>query len=209
MLLVGLTGGIGAGKSTVARLLEGHGAVVIDADELARRALEPGTPGHGAVVAAFGRSSLTTSGEIDRDSLAERVFGDADARRRLEGIVHPEVARLFAQAVQAHRTTDRVVVYVVPLLVEAGLEAAFDVVVAVWAPADVRLGRLTSERGLSDQEVLARMAAQASDKDRIRAADVVLSNAGSPDDLTAQVARLWADLRIRAAGGGRHSSGAK
>ncbi|MBA3727652.1 MAG: dephospho-CoA kinase [Actinobacteria bacterium] len=208
MLLVGLTGGIGAGKSTVARLLEVHGAVVVDADELARRALEPGTPGHEAVVAAFGPSSLTTSGEIDRDWLAERVFGHADARRRLEGIVHPEVARLFAEAVQAHRATDHVVVYVVPLLVEAGLEDAFDVVVAVWAPADVRLGRLTSERGLSEEEVLARMAAQASDEDRTRVADVVLSNAGSPDDLSAQVARLWADLRNRAAGN-RHSSDAK
>ncbi|CAN5166283.1 hypothetical protein BH20ACT24_BH20ACT24_01070 [soil metagenome] len=209
MLLVGLTGGIGAGKSTVARLLEGHGAVVVDADELARRALEPGTPGHEAVVAAFGRSSLTTSGEIDREWLAEHVFGDADARRLLEGIVHPEVARLFAEAVQPHRATNRVVVYVVPLLVEAGLEDAFDVVVTVWAPADVRLSRLTSLRGLSDEEVLARMAAQASDEDRTRAANVVLSNAGSPDDLSAQVDRLWADLRIRAAGGSGHSSGAK
>lgn len=209
MLLVGLTGGIGAGKSTVARLLERHGAVVVDADELARRALEPGTPGHEAVVAAFGRSSLTPSEEIDRDRLAERVFRDAGARRLLEGIVHPEVARLFAEAVQPHRGTDRVVVYVVPLLVEAGLEDAFDVVVTVWAPADVRLSRLTSLRGLSDEEVLARMAAQASDEDRTRAADVVLSNAGSPDDLSAQVDRLWADLRIRAAGGSGHSSGAK
>jgi dephospho-CoA kinase len=131
MLLVGLTGGIGSGKSTVARLLGERGAVVIDADDLARQAVAPGTDGFNRVVQAFGRDILASDGDLDRRRLGEVVFADADRRRELETIVHPEVARLFAEAVDLHRETDDVVVYSIPLLVERGMADAFDVVVVV------------------------------------------------------------------------------
>ena len=199
MLLVGLTGGIGAGKSTVAEMLRRRGAVVVDADDLARRAVEPGTSGYARVRDAFG-DILTSSGEIDRERLAQVVFADAKARRTLESIVHPEVARLFTEAIEPYRNTDRIVVYVVPLLVERALEDAFDVIVAVAADPELRVARLTSARPMSEKDVRDRMSAQLSDQERERAAHVVIRNEGSVEDLDRAVADLWADLERRARG---------
>jgi dephospho-CoA kinase len=201
MLLVGLTGGIGAGKSTVAQLLADRGAVVIDADDLARRTVARGTEGFRRVVEAFGPEIVGSDGELDRARLAGIVFADAERRRALEAIVHPEVARLSAEQVDVHRDTDHVVVYTTPLLVEEDLAVAFDVVVVVVANEERRVDRLVGDRGLPAEDVRARMAAQVSDEERARVADVILDNDGEPDRLVAQVDRLWTDLRARAAAG--------
>jgi dephospho-CoA kinase len=198
VLLVGLTGGIGAGKSTVARLLEERGAVVFDADALAREAVEPGTPGHDAVVARFGANVLGPGGELDREALASIVFSDPAARRDLEAIVHPEVRRLFAEACEAHRDTDRVVVMSAPLLVETGMHTAFDVLVVVSAPVETQMERLLRDRGMSEEQVRARIAAQAPLEDKAAVADVIVDNDGPLDDLEGEVDRLWAELRERA-----------
>jgi dephospho-CoA kinase len=202
MLLVGLTGGIGSGKSTVAAMLEKRGAVVIDADELARRAVEPGTIGYTQVVEWFGRDILAPSGEMDRLGLAERVFADPQARRALESIVHPEVARLFSEAVEAYRESDRIVVYVVPLLVERSLQSGFDVVVAISASPETRLARLSEARRMEPEDVRGRMSAQISDEERERAAHVVLENEGSIEELDRAVDELWRQLQGRAGAGG-------
>lgn len=198
MLLVGLTGGIGSGKSTVAAMLERRGAAVLDADDLARRAVQPGTPGHERVVEAFGNDVLTPSGEIDRKRLADVVFTDPAARRTLESIVHPEVARLFAETVEGLRDTDRIVVYVVPLLVERSLQSGFDVIVVVSASPEVRVARLVTERGMKEEGVLDRMTAQLSDEERERAGHVVIRNEGTLDDLERAAEELWIDLQSRA-----------
>ena len=198
MLLVGLTGGIGSGKSTVARMLAERGAVVFDADDFARQAVEPGTPGHEQVVATFGPQVVAASGDIDRRWLAEQVFPAPEARRRLEAIVHPEVARLLADSLEPYRGTDRVVVYAVPLMVENGLEGGFDVVVVVSADQNNRIARLIAERGMSEQAIKERMAAQASDVERHRAAHFVLGNNGSMQDLEREVDVLWKELLQRA-----------
>lgn len=200
MLLVGLTGGIGSGKSTVASMLERMGAVVVDADDLARQAIAPGTPGHARVVEEFGPEAVGGDGEIDRARLARRVFTDPVARRRLESIVHPEVARLFAESVAAHRNTDRIVVYVVPLLVERSLQDAVDEVVVVSAAPETRLARLRAARGMDEEDVEGRMAAQLPDEERIRAADVVIDNDGSLAELERRVGDLWTRLRRREQG---------
>ena len=198
MLLIGLTGGIGSGKSTVARLLERRGAVVIDADQLAREAVAKGTPGFDRVVAAFGTSVLTPDGDLDRSALAARIFSDPAEKATLEAIVHPEVARRFGERVDPLRTTDRVVVYVTPLLVELGLAPAFDVVVVVTASPHLRISRVASDRGLSPDDVRDRMAAQATDEQRMEVADVLVDNDGSLAELEPQVDRLWGDLVARA-----------
>jgi dephospho-CoA kinase len=194
VLLVGLTGGIGAGKSTVARMLAERGAVVIDADDLARRAVDPGTPGLDRLVEAFGREVLAADGGLDRERMAALAFSDPDARRRLEAVVHPEVARLLAEELQRHLDGDDVVVYSVPLLVERNLGAMMDVVVTVSAGADDRVRRLAADRGMDESQVRERMAAQVSDAEREAAADVVLRNDGSLAELEEQVQRLWASL---------------
>jgi dephospho-CoA kinase len=191
VLLVGLTGGIASGKSTVARMLEQRGAVVIDADVLARRAVDAGTPGHEAVIRRFGPEVLAPDGDIDRSALAARVFGDAGSRRDLEAIVHPEVARLFAEAVEPYRDTDRIVVYVVPLLLEAGLERAFDVIVAVAAPEELRIERLVRHREMPERDAAARIATQLPDAERSRVATHVVRNDGSLEDLERRVGRVF------------------
>jgi dephospho-CoA kinase len=201
VLLVGLTGGIGSGKSTVAAMLERRGAVIIDADDLARRAVEPWTAGHERLVDAFGSDVVTPDGQIDRERLAEIVFADPAARRRLESIVHPEVARLFSDSIGPYRDTDRIVVYLVPLLVEQSLESAFDVVVAISASPEIREARLSNARGMSREDVRGRMAAQLSDEERKRAAHVVIENEGSIEDLERAVDDLWNDLQHRARSG--------
>ena len=198
MLLVGLTGGIGAGKSTVARLLERRGAVVIDADQLAREAIAKGTPGFDDVVHAFGPDVVGVDGDLDRAALGARIFADPSQKATLEAIVHPEVARRFGELVAAYRNTDRVVLYVSPLLVELGLAPAFDVVVVVTASSHLRISRVASDRGLSPDEVRSRMAAQASDERRMEVADVLIDNDGSLAELEPQVERLWTDLASRA-----------
>jgi len=201
MLLVGLTGGIGSGKSTVARLLAGRGAVVIDADDLARQAVAPGTAGFERVVQVFGRDILTPDGDLDRRRLGEVVFDHVDRRRELEAIVHPEVARLFMEAVEPYRTTKDVVIYSIPLLVERGMVDAFDVIVVVVADEDRRVERVVRDRGLDRDEVRARIAAQVTDAERSRVADVLLDNDGEPGELEVQVDRLWPELTARAAAG--------
>ena len=192
MLKVGLTGGIGSGKSEVTRRLAAHGALVVDADTVAREVVAPGSSGLAAVVAEFGRDVLGADGSLDRGRLAALVFTDDSARRRLNAVVHPlvraETARRFAAA-----PADAVVVNDVPLLVEAGLAPAYDVVVVVEAPAELRLARLAA-RGLTEPDARARMAAQASDEDRRAVADHVIVNDGSLADLDRRVRRLWRAL---------------
>jgi dephospho-CoA kinase len=198
VLLVGLTGGIGSGKSTVARLLERRGAAVIDADQLARETMAKGTPGFERVVDAFGSDIITSGGDLDRSALAARIFSDPAQKAALEAIVHPEVARRFGELVDGYRTSERIVVYVTPLLVELGLAPAFDVVVVVTASPHLRISRVASERGLQPDDVRGRMAAQATDDQRVEVADVLIDNDGSLAELEPQVGRLWNDLQARA-----------
>lgn len=190
---VGLTGGIGSGKSAAAALLAGHGAVIVDADLLARQAVVPGSQGLAEIVDQFGASVLTDSGELDRAALGEIVFADPEARARLNAIVHPRVRELAAQAEQA-AGPEAVVVHVIPLLVETGQQEAFDLVVVVDVDPDRQVRRVGRRDGLSAAQVEARMAAQASREQRLAAADVVLDNNGSPEELAAQVAELWERL---------------
>lgn len=199
MLLVGLTGGIGSGKSTVAHLLERRGAVVFDADALAREAVEPGTPGHDAVVERFGANVLAPGGELDREALASIVFADPAARRDLEAIVHPEVRRLFADGCEAYRETDRVVVFSAPLLVETGMHTAFEILVLVSVPVEAQIERLLRDRAMSEDQVRARIDAQAPLEEKAAVADIIVDNEGDLDDLEAQVDSLWDQLRTRAA----------
>jgi dephospho-CoA kinase len=200
VLLIGLTGGIGSGKSTVARLLERRGAVVIDADQLAREVVAKGTPVFARGGVGCGPAVVGADGDLDRSALAARIFADPQQRSTLEAIVHPEVARRFGDRVDAYRGTDRVVVYVTPLLVELGLAPAFDVVIVVTASPHLRVSRVASDRGLSPDEVRRRMAAQATDEQRAEVADVLIDNDGSLAELESQVDRLWADLMARAGG---------
>lgn len=195
MLDIGLTGGIGSGKSTVARLLAARGAVVVDADELAREALAPGSEGLARVVELFGPDVLGRDGALDRAALAARVFSDPEALARLEAVVHPAVAELTSRRRQAAGER-AVVVHDVPLLVEKGLGDRYDLVVVVDAPDDVRLARLEA-RGMSEGDARARMAAQADRETRLAAADVVLANDGDLGRLEAQVEELWESLRTR------------
>jgi len=198
VFLVGLTGGIGSGKSTVARLLERRGAVVIDADHLARQAVARGTTGFDRVVDTFGPGVLTPAGDLDRARLAAIIFSDPERRAALEAIVHPEVARRFGERVEELRDSGRVVVYVSPLLVELGIAPAFDVVVIVTASPHLRVSRVASDRDLSPEDVRARMAAQATDEQRMEVADVLVDNDGSLAELEPQIDRLWSDLEARA-----------
>jgi dephospho-CoA kinase len=198
VLLVGLTGGIGSGKSTVARMLEKRGAVVFDADVLAREVVEPGTPGHAAVIERFGANVLAPGGELDREALASIVFADPAARRDLEAIVHPEVRRRFAEDSEAYGDTDRVVVLSAPLLVETGMHSAFDVLVVVSASAATQIDRLMRGRGMSEEAVRSRIVAQATPEARAEVADVLVDNEGTLEELEPQVERLWSDLSARA-----------
>lgn len=198
MQRIGLTGGIAAGKSVAARRFAEHGAVVIDADELARTAVAPGSAGLDAVTEAFGPGVVAADGSLDRPALAAVVFADPAARARLDAIVHPVVRRLAAEREAAAATLDAgaVVVHDIPLLVETGQADDFHVVVVVDAPALLRVERLVRLRGMTRQDAEARVAAQADDAVRLAAADVVLDGSGSEDVLRAQVDVLW--LRLAA-----------
>jgi dephospho-CoA kinase len=198
VLLVGLTGGIGSGKSTVARMLEERGAVVFDADLLAREAVEPGTQGHTAVIERFGADVLAPGGELDREALASIVFADPSARRDLEQIVHPEVRRLFAEGSEAYRDTDRIVVFSAPLLVESGMHTAFEILVVVSATVATQIERLMRQRGMSEPAIRARIDAQAPLEDKAAVADFLVDNEGTLAELESQVERLWRDLSARA-----------
>ena len=192
MLYVGLTGGIGSGKSTVARRLRERGAFVIDADAVARDVLGPGTPGLAAVTERFGADLVDSEGALDRAKLASRVFEDAGARADLEAITHPairaETARLRESA-----GPDEIVVHDVPLLVEKRMAPNYHLVVVVDAPATERLRRLTEERGLGEADARARMDHQANDAERREVADVLLDNSGTPEQLDAAIERVWAE----------------
>jgi dephospho-CoA kinase len=198
VLLVGLTGGIGSGKSTVARMLEERGAIVFDADLLAREAVEPGTPGHTAVIERFGADVLAPGGELDREALASIVFADPSARRDLEEIVHPEVRRLFADGSEAYLDTDRIVVFSAPLLVESGMHTAFEILVVISATVATQIERLMRQRGMSEAAIRARIDAQAPLEDKAAVADFLVDNGGTLAELESQVERLWHDLSARA-----------
>src|SRR5262245_1181334 len=180
-------------------MLEARGAVVFDAAVLAREVVEPGTPGHAAVIERFGANVLAPGGELDREALASIVFADPAARRDLEEIVHPEVRRRFAEDSEAYRDTDRVVVFSAPLLVETGMHTAFEVLVVMEARPVTQIERLMRERGMSEEAVRSRIAAQASPEARAEVADVLVDNGGSLEELEAQVGRLWDELSARAA----------
>lgn len=188
-LLVGLTGGIGSGKTTVARMLAGKGAVVVDADALARQVLEPGQPALEEVRQVFGPEVLQHDGSLDRRALARLVFANADARKRLEAITLPRVSQ-EARRLMAQAGPGQVAVYDVPLLVEKHLEDQFDLVLVVEADLEQRLRRLAA-RGLSREESVARMGSQASDVKRRAVSDVVLRNSAGLEQLGLQVDSLW------------------
>lgn len=190
VLRVGLTGGIGAGKSTVSGTLAQLGAVVVDADTIAREVVEPGTEGLAKVVEAFGQGILLPDGSLDRPKLAAVAFATDQARATLNGIVHPLVGRRTAELVHA-AGPDAVVVNDIPLLVENGLAPAFHLVVVVHADVETRVRRLTGGRGMAEADARARIAAQATDAQRRAAADVWLDNAGSPEQLAAAVREVW------------------
>jgi dephospho-CoA kinase len=196
VLRIGLTGGIGSGKSTVAALLAQHGARVVDADRIAREVVEPGTPGLAAVVAEFGGGVLTGDGALDRPALAGLVFGDPAARARLDAVVHPLVRARAAELVAA-APSDAVVVQDVPLLVETGQAGSYDLVLVVETDLETRVARLV-DRGLTAEDARARIASQATDEQRRAVADVVLRNDGDRDALAAQVERFWSE-RVRPA----------
>jgi dephospho-CoA kinase len=197
VLRIGLTGGIGSGKSTVSALLAQRGAVVVDADRIAREVLEPGTPGLAQVVDAFGEAVLATDGSLDRQALAAIVFADPDARAELDGIVHPLVRARTAELVAAV-PEGSVVVNDVPLLVETGQQGSYDLVLVVAADPETRVSRLV-HRGLTAEDARARIAAQASDEQRRAVADVVLDNSGTREQLAEQVDRFWTE-RVAPAG---------
>jgi dephospho-CoA kinase len=199
MLLVGLTGGLGSGKTTAARMLADRGAVVVDADRLARDALEPGTTAFESVCELFGRDILDPAGRIDRQELAARVFADETKRRALESITHPEVFRLLAETVDAHRGTDHVIVFDAALIVETGFHEAVDILVVVSAPQEAQVRRAAESRGMDEDEARSRIAAQADPARREGVADIVIRNDGDLEDLEARVDELWRELRARSA----------
>lgn len=202
MLQAGLTGGIGAGKSAVSARLAGHGAVVLDADKAAREVVEPGTPGLARIVEAFGPGVLCADGTLDRPKLGEIVFADDAARLTLNGIVHPLVHEYMREA-QARAIAaggdDVVLVHDVPLLAEGGRGGQFDVVIVVDVPPEVQAERLMRDRGMTTEQVAARMSAQATREQRLAIADVVIDNAATLADLDKRVAEVWDYLRDRAA----------
>ena len=199
MLSVGLTGGIGSGKSAVTRALAARGAAVVDADVVAREVVAPGTPGLAAVVEAFGEQVLRADGSLDREALGKRVFSDPEQLARLNAIVHPRVGERTAQLMaEAEASGARILVHDVPLLVENGLAGLYDVVVVVAASPATQLERLVGLRGMTEQDARARIAAQAPLADKLAVATHVVRNDGPLEELAPQVDALWDDLLERA-----------
>ncbi|MFI0433614.1 MAG: dephospho-CoA kinase [Candidatus Nanopelagicales bacterium] len=197
-LRIGLTGGIGSGKSTVAALLADYGALVIDADAVAREVVAPGTEGLAALVAEFGGGVLAPDGSLDRPALAAIAFADDAARARLNAVLHPRIAARTVELMSA-AAPGQVIVHDVPLLAENGLAPAYDAVIVVAAPLEVRLTRL-EQRGVSPADARRRIAAQATDEQRRAVADVVIDNGGDLDALAEKVARTWKTLTDSPAG---------
>lgn len=195
MYLVGLTGGIGSGKSTVSRLLRERGITVVDADRIARDVVRAGSEGFERLVERFGEEVVAGDGELDRQRLADIVFEDDAARDDLDDIVHPLVGERIGARLAELRGTEEIVVLDVPLLVESGMHEGCDAVIVVSAPEDVRVERLRRDRGMDPSQVRARIRAQATDEDRRAAATHVIDNSGDLDDLERQVDGVLADLR--------------
>ncbi len=194
---VGLTGGIGSGKSEVSRRLAARGAAIIDADLAAREVVAPGTPGFKRIVATFGDGVVASDGALDRERLGAIVFADADRRAALNAIVHPLVREWMAAAEQAaveSRGPGLVVVHDVPLLAENGLAKLYDRVIVVDVPPQVQLARLVSARGMTEEQARGRMAAQATREQRLAIADIVIDNSGSLADLDHRIAEVWEQL---------------
>ena len=196
---VGLTGGIASGKSTVSAILAELGAVVIDADKLAREVVEKGTPGLAAVVEAFGEDLLTPEGDLDRPAMGALVFNDEAKRRVLEGIIHPLVFERIV-ALEEAAPADGVVVHDLPLLAESGRADTFDAVIVVDAPPETQVERMLRDRGWTREDAESRIASQASREDRLAVATYVVDNTGSLDDLRRRVEEVYADLTDAARG---------
>lgn len=196
MPLIALTGGIASGKSTIARRLEEHGAIVVDADQIVRDVQKPGSPVLQEIVAAFGDDIIDESGALDRAALGARVFADEQARMRLNGIVHPAVRAESQRRIDAAAADDpeAVVIYDVPLLVEARADDPWDAIVVAHAPAEQRLRRLIELRGMQPQAAQERIDAQVSDDKRLAIADVVIDTAGTLDETRDQVDALWKQI---------------
>ena len=200
MLRVGLTGGIGSGKSAVSERLAAHGAVVIDADKAARAVVEPGTPGLAQIAETFGPGVLREDGSLDRPKLAEIVFADETARSKLNTIVHPLVhdyMRAAEQSAVEAAGENAVIIHDVPLLAEGGRGSEFDLVIVIDVPPDIQVERLAA-RGMPEEQARARMAAQATREQRLAVADIVIDNSGTLANLDRRVADVWTDLRARA-----------
>jgi dephospho-CoA kinase len=198
VLRVGLTGGIGSGKSEVSKRLGAQGAVVIDADAIAREVVAPGTDGLAEVVEAFGREVLRPDGELDRPRLGDIVFADPELRAKLNAIVHPRVGARMAE-LEGAAGPGAIVVHDVPLIAENGLAGGYDVVVVVDVPPRLQIERLVKNRGMTRDQAKARMAAQATRDQRLAIATIVIDNSGSLADLDRQAGDLWSELRHRVA----------
>jgi len=206
MIVIGLTGGIGSGKSTVAQMLAERGAVLIDADEVAREVVAAGRPAHAKVVERFGEKAVSQDGSIDRGRLAAAVFNDPAALADLESIVHPEVRSEIGARIDAESGGDHVIVVDIPLLVEKGAPDSYRLtgVLVVDAPADIALERLVNLRSMDRSDAEARIANQATRSERIARADFVIMNMGTLDELTEMVRRAWEWIeRLRVEAGGR------
>jgi dephospho-CoA kinase len=197
MLRIGLTGGIGSGKSEVSKRLAAQGAVIVDADLIAREVVAPGTDGFAAVVDAFGPDVIGPDGSLDRSRLGDIVFADTQKLAELNAIVHPRVGARMRELEEA-AGPGSVVVHDVPLIAENGLADAYDLVVVVDVPPRIQLDRLVRHRGMSREQAQARMAAQASREQRLSIADIVVDNSGSLAELDRQVGELWSEVRRRA-----------
>jgi len=192
MRVIGLTGGIASGKSTVARILERLGAVVIDADILAREAVLPGTPAHQAIVDSFGPEILLPDTSLDRKALGRIVFADPEARRRLEAITHPAIARLAEERLaEARRSDAPAVFYVAPLLIEAGATERVDDIWVVYADRETQIARLTERDGIGREEAEQRLAAQMPMEEKAAFGSAVIDNRGAPEETERQVLALW------------------
>ena len=190
---VGLTGGIASGKSTVSAILSELGAVIIDADALAREVVQQGTPGLVAVVAEFGEGLLTAEGDLDRPAMGALVFGDVDARKRLEAIVHPLVFERII-ALESEAAADALVVHDIPLLAESGRADTFEAVIVVHVPEELQVERMLRDRGWTEEDARSRIAAQAAAEDRLAIATYVIDNTGTLEDLRHRVTEVFEEL---------------